>query len=55
MTVQVRPWDARDPFWWSLTGFVAMLLIMVGLIGYFGTRKSGCACERETGRCSCRR
>ena len=45
----------QDPFWWSFGSFVVMMLLMIGLLGYFGTRRAGCSCERESGRCACRR
>lgn len=53
---QDYPVIARDPFWWSLGGFVAVILLVIGLLSYglFGKRAE-CACEREIGRCLCRR
>ena len=56
MTPSARPYDAPDPFWWSLGLFCGVMLLIVGLTGYgiFGKR-AGCACERDAGRCMCRR
>jgi hypothetical protein len=54
--IGASPIRTFDPFWWSIGGFVLAVLMMVGVLGYFGSKGAmGCACERESGRCMCKR
>jgi hypothetical protein len=45
----------KDPFWRNFTAFLVLMILGVGGFAFFGKQSSSCACERQSGRCGCKK